>query len=161
VGQALALTHQYPRRTLEAFSSIPKSLTADEMKHPPAGSFVGANPISSNFKSQIPYPPTSMFIELPPISRTKKSEKGSIRLEKSRFPREIGPPRRKRFLRPLEFSKKTRRGPEGSIRENRENAGKTSLFDDAKNGASPDVIGKYRRPPPRSTFGDSRSAIAD
>jgi hypothetical protein len=62
-----------------------------------------------------------MFIEPLPISRTKNSEKGSILAEKVHFPREIGPPRRKRFLRPLEFPKKTRRGPEESIRKNREN----------------------------------------
>jgi hypothetical protein len=70
-----------------------------------------------------------MFIEPLPISRTKNSAKGSIRAEKVHFPREIGPPRRKRFLRPLEFPKKTRRGPEGSIRENREIAEKTPTGD--------------------------------
>jgi hypothetical protein len=63
-----------------------------------------------------------MFIEPLSFSRTKRSAKGSNRVEKSRFPRETGPLRIKRFFRPLDFPKKTRRGPEGSIREDRENA---------------------------------------
>jgi hypothetical protein len=70
-----------------------------------------------------------MFIDPLSISSIKKCEKERIRIEKPRFPREIGHLRGTRFLRPPDFPKKTRREPEESIREVRENAEKTSTGD--------------------------------
>jgi hypothetical protein len=70
-----------------------------------------------------------MFIDPLPISRIKNWEKERIRIEKPRFSREIGHLRGKRFLRPPDFPKKTRRKPVERIREVRENAEKTPTGD--------------------------------
>jgi hypothetical protein len=68
-----------------------------------------------------------MFIKQLHVLETKKCDSASNRAEKGRFPREIGPCREIGYFDPLEFPRKTIRGPEESNRENRENAKKQAF----------------------------------
>jgi hypothetical protein len=78
-----------------------------------------------------------MFIKPLRISRAKSGEKERILAKNCVFLREIGPLWRKRFFRPLDFPKKTRRKPVERIRETRENREKTSIGDTCEIGRFP------------------------